>query len=433
MSWPEYLEAFRNRRVGVVLLLGFASGLPLALTSGTLQAWMTVEGIDLKTIGIFTLVGLPYTWKFLWAPLMDRFVPPFLGRRRGWIAATQLTLMFGIAVMGVMDPRSGPWALAAFAVFVAFASASQDIVFDAYRTDVLRPPERGIGAAVSVLGYRIAMLVSGALALIIAGGGEFYGLVTITGIGWRSTYLIMAGLMMIGMLAVLWAPEPEVTVVPPRTLEEAVYEPLREFFSRPSAWALLALIILYKLGDAFAGSLSTAFLIRGAGFSPAEVGAINKGMGLIATIVGVLFGGTLMVKLGLYRSLLIFGILQGVSNLMFMWVAIAGKDYAVMASAVAVENVCGGMGTTAFVALLMSLCNARFTATQFALLSALASFGRVYVGPVAGYVTDPTGLGVGWAPFFFITFLTALPGIALVWWKRSAIEALSVRKTPESA
>ena len=433
MSRSEYLEAFRNRRVGMVLLLGFASGLPLALTGGTLQAWMTVEGIDLKTIGIFTLVGLPYTWKFLWAPLMDRFVPPFLGRRRGWIAATQLTLMFGIAVMGVMDPRSAPWALAALAVFVAFASASQDIVFDAYRTDVLRAPERGIGAAVSVLGYRIAMLVSGALALIIAGGGEFYGLGTITGIGWRSTYLIMAGLMMIGMLAVLWAPEPEVTVVPPRTLEEAVYEPLREFFSRPSAWALLGLIILYKLGDAFAGSLSTAFLIRGAGFSPAEVGAINKGMGLIATIVGVLFGGTLMVKLGLYRSLLIFGILQGVSNLMFMWVAIAGKDYAVMASAVAVENVCGGMGTTAFVALLMSLCNARFTATQFALLSALASFGRVYVGPVAGYVTDPTGLDVGWAPFFFITFLTALPGIALVWWMRSAIEALSVRKAPESA
>lgn len=433
MSWPEYLEAFRNRRVGVVLLLGFASGLPLALTGGTLQAWMTVEGIDLKTIGIFTLVGLPYTWKFLWAPLMDRFVPPFLGRRRGWIAATQLTLMFGIALMGAMDPRSAPWALAALAVFVAFASASQDIVFDAYRTDVLRPPERGIGAAVSVLGYRIAMLVSGALALIIAGGGEFYGLGTITGIGWHSTYLIMAGLMMIGMLAVLWAPEPEVTVVPPSTLEEAVYEPLREFFSRPGAWALLVLIILYKLGDAFAGSLSTAFLIRGAGFSPAEVGAINKGMGLIATIVGVLFGGTLMVKLGLYRSLLIFGILQGVSNLMFMWVAIAGKDYAVMAGAVAVENVCGGMGTTAFVALLMSLCNARFTATQFALLSALAAFGRVYVGPVAGYVTDPTGLDVGWAPFFFITFLTALPGVALVWWMRSAIEALSVRKTPESA
>jgi PAT family beta-lactamase induction signal transducer AmpG len=433
MSWPEYLEAFRNRRVGVVLLLGFASGLPLALTSGTLQAWMTVEGIDLKTIGIFTLVGLPYTWKFLWAPLMDRFVPPYLGRRRGWIAATQLTLMFGIAAMGVMDPKSVPWTLAALAVFVAFASASQDIVFDAYRTDVLRAPERGIGAAVSVLGYRIAMLVSGALALIIAGGGEFYGLGTITAIGWSSTYLIMAGLMLIGMLTVLWAPEPEVTVVPPRTLEEAVYGPLREFFSRPSAWALLALIILYKLGDAFAGSLSTAFLIRGAGFSPAEVGAINKGMGLIATIVGVLFGGTLMVRLGLYRSLLIFGILQAVSNLMFMWVAIAGKDYAVMASAVAVENVCGGMGTTAFVALLMSLCNARFTATQFALLSALASVGRVYVGPVAGYVTDPTGLDAGWAPFFFATFLTALPGVALVWWMRRTIDALSARKTPESA
>jgi PAT family beta-lactamase induction signal transducer AmpG len=428
VTFKEYSQAFTNRRIGTVLLLGFASGLPLALTAGTLQAWMTVEGVDLKTIGIFALVGLPYTWKFLWAPVMDRFVPPFLGRRRGWILMTQFALMAGIAAMGSTDPKSAPWALAALAVFVAFASASQDIVFDAYRTDVLREPERGIGAAVSVLGYRVAMLVSGAMALIFAGGGDFFGWFTITGLGWRNTYWIMAGLLFIGAAAVLLAPEPEKQVVPPRSLQEALIEPLREFFSRPGAWMLLALIVLYKLGDAFAASLSTAFLIRGAGFSPAEVGAVNKGMGLAATIVGVLFGGAIMVTLGLFRALLMFGIAQAFSNLMFMWVALAGKNYAVMTAAVAVENICGGMGTTAFVALLMALCNQRFTATQFALLSALASFGRVYVGPAAGYATDPSGLGLAWAPFYLLTFFTALPGLLLCWWMRPTLDALSAKR-----
>jgi MFS transporter, PAT family, beta-lactamase induction signal transducer AmpG len=428
VTFKEYSQAFTNRRIGTVLLLGFASGLPLALTAGTLQAWMTVEGVDLKTIGIFALVGLPYTWKFLWAPVMDRFVPPFLGRRRGWILMTQFALMAGIAAMGSTDPKSAPWALAALAVFVAFASASQDIVFDAYRTDVLREPERGIGAAVSVLGYRVAMLVSGAMALIFAGGGDFFGWFTITGLGWRNTYWIMAGLLFIGAAAVLLAPEPEKQVVPPRSLQEALIEPLREFFSRPGAWMLLALIVLYKLGDAFAASLSTAFLIRGAGFSPAEVGAVNKGMGLVATIVGVLFGGAMMVTLGLFRSLLMFGVAQAFSNLMFMWVALAGKNYAVMTAAVAVENICGGMGTTAFVALLMALCNQRFTATQFALLSALASFGRVYVGPAAGYATDPSGLGMAWAPFYLLTFFTALPGLLLCWWMRPTLDALSAQR-----
>lgn len=425
MTLREFAQAFTNRRIGAILLLGFASGLPLALTGGTLQAWMTVEGVDLKTIGIFALAGLPYTWKFLWAPFMDRYVPPWLGRRRGWILITQIALMGGILFMGSTDPKSAPWALAAFAVFVAFASASQDIVFDAYRTDVLREPERGNGAAVSVLGYRVAMLVSGAMALIFAGGGDFFGWFTIAGLGWRNTYWLMAGLMLIGVCAVLIAPEPEKQVLPPRSLQEALVEPLREFFSRNGAWLLLALIVLYKLGDAFAASLSTAFLIRGGGFSPAEVGAVNKGMGLAATIVGVLCGGALMVAMGLFRSLMVFGVAQAVSNLMFMWVALAGKNYAVMTAAVAVENICGGMGTTAFVALLMALCNQRFTATQFALLSALASFGRVYVGPVAGYLTDPTGLGLDWAPFFFLTFCTALPGLALCWWMRPTIDALS--------
>lgn len=404
-----YLEIFRSRRVAVVCLLGFSSGLPLALTSGTLQAWMTVSGVDLATIGIFTLVGIPYTWKFLWAPFMDRYVPPFLGRRRGWIAAMQMLLGLGIAVMGALDPATMPWALAALALMVAFVSASQDVVFDAYRADVLRPAERGIGAAVSVLGYRLAMLVSGALALILSDQ-----------IGWQNTYWIMAVLMIAAIGATLFGPEPEVEVKPPKTLTEAVVEPLREFFSRHGAWGLLLLIVLYKLGDAFAGSLTTAFLIRGVEFTPTEVGAINKGMGLAATLVGVMFGGVLMAKLGLYRSLLAFGILQALSNLTFMWLASIGKDYGVMVLAVGFENLAGGMGTAAFVALLMAICDKRFTASQFALLSALAAVGRVYVGPASGYMVE----AIGWTTFFGFTFLVAIPGLLLLFAMRGTIEKL---------
>jgi len=404
-----YLEIFRSRRVAVVCLLGFSSGLPLALTSGTLQAWMTVSGVDLATIGIFTLVGIPYTWKFLWAPLMDRYVPPFLGRRRGWIAAMQLILGVCIAVMGSLNPVTMPWALAALALMVAFISASQDVVFDAYRADVLRPVERGIGAAVSVLGYRLAMLVSGALALILSDQ-----------IGWQNTYWLMAALMIAAIGATLFGPEPEIEVKPPRTLTDAVVEPLREFFARNGAWALLLLIVLYKLGDAFAGSLTTAFLIRGVDFTATEVGAINKGMGLAATLVGVVFGGVLMAKLGLFKSLLAFGILQAISNLTFMWLAAIGKDYGVMVLAVAFENLAGGMGTAAFVALLMAMCDKRFTASQFALLSALAAVGRVYVGPASGYMVE----AIGWTTFFGFTFLAALPGLVLLYLMRRNIELM---------
>lgn len=404
-----YLEIFRSRRVAVVCLLGFSSGLPLALTSGTLQAWMTVSGVDLATIGIFTLVGIPYTWKFLWAPFMDRFVPPFLGRRRGWIAAMQVLLGAGIAIMGSLNPVTMPWALAALALMVAFISASQDVVFDAYRADVLRPAERGIGAAVSVLGYRLAMLVSGALALILSDQ-----------IGWQNTYWLMAALMIAAIGATLFGPEPEIEVKPPKTLTEAVIEPLREFFARHGAWGLLLLIVLYKLGDAFAGSLTTAFLIRGVEFTPTEVGAINKGMGLVATLIGVVFGGVLMARLGLFRSLLLFGILQAISNLTFMWLASIGKDYAVMVLAVGFENLAGGMGTAAFVALLMSMCDKRFTASQFALLSALAAVGRVYVGPASGYMVE----AIGWTTFFGFTFLIALPGLLLLFAMRHTVESM---------
>ncbi|MGH7205691.1 MAG: AmpG family muropeptide MFS transporter [Nitrospiraceae bacterium] len=400
MKPPQSLPILVNRRTGVMLPLGFASGLPLALTAGTLQAWLTVAGMDLRTIGIVTLVGLPYTVKFLWSPLMDRFVPPWLGRRRGWMIATQLGLIAGIAAMAVTGPADAIWALSALAIAVAFLSASQDIAFDAYRADVLLAPERGIGAGVSVTGYRIAMLVSGAVALILSDH-----------IGWQSTYLLMAGLMFIGVTTTLLSPEPSSAITPPRTLSEAVWGPIREFFSRSPAVGLLLLIVLYKVGDAFAGTLTTAFLIRGVGFSPTEVGVVNKGMGLLATLLGALVGGALMTRMGLFRALFLFGSLQAVSNLSFMVLAWTGKSYFVMVSAVAFENLSGGMGTAAFVALLMSLCDHRYTATQFALLSALAALGRVFVGPPSGYLVET----VGWVVFFFITFLAALPGLGFLW------------------
>jgi len=415
----DYSAVFRDRNLAVILLLGFSSGLPIALSGSTLQAWLTVEGVDLTTIGMITLAGVPYTWKFLWAPLMDRYVPPFLGRRRGWMAITQIAVALGVAAMAFSSPRTDITFLASLALFVAFASASQDIVIDAYRTDIAAAGQRGLAAALNVVGYRIAMLVSGALALVLAAGSGWLG-----GIGWEKTYLLMSALMGVGLIATLWGREPVFAERQPQTLRAAVVEPLREFFSRRGAWVMLAIIVLYKLGDAFALSLSTAFLIRGAGFSPDDVGYVNKGMGLAATLIGVVFGGAWMVRLGLYRSLMVFGILQAISNLTYMWLAVAGKSYPLLILAVGFDNVAGGMGTVAFVALLMALCDHRFTATQYALLSALASFGRVYVGPAAGYATDPHYLGLGWPVFFFLTFVIALPGLALLAGKRDAIEAL---------
>src|SRR6202165_3446477 len=321
--------------------------------------------------------------------------------------------------MAFLSPRTDLAAIAWLALFVAFASASQDIVVDAYRTDVASREQRGIAGALGVVGYRLAMLASGALALVLVVGSGW-----IPALGWRNTYLLMAGLMAIGILAVFWGEEPSTAPAVPRTLRDAVIEPLREFFSRPKAGWILVLLVLYKLGDAFAGSLTTAFLLRGAGFSLDDVGYVNKAVGLASTIVGVLFGGALMVRLGLYRALLGFGVLQAVSILAFMWLALVGKNYPIMVFAVGFENIGWGMGTAAFVALLMALCDHRFTATQYALLSALASFGRVYVGPFAGYATDPRYLGLDWPTFFLVTFLAALPGLSLLAWKRETIEAL---------
>lgn len=392
-------------------MLGFASGLPLALTSGTLQAWATVENVSLQSIGFLTLIGTAYTIKFLWAPLVDRYALPVLGRRRSWIFLTQLLLAASIAAMGLFNPGSSLAMLAALAVVVAFLSATQDIAFDAYSTDVLRKHERAAGAALKVLGYRLAMIVSGGLALILADQW----------LGWNSMYFVMGGVMAVCALATLYAPEPEQPALAPRSLKSAVIEPLVEFFSRKGALTLLLLIVLYKLGDAFAGALSTTFLLRGAGFSVSEVGTINKVFGLVATIVGALAGGAIMARLGMYRSLMLFGVLQAVSNFGYWVLAVTPPSVPFMAFVVATENLCGGLGTAAFVALLMALCQQQFSATQFALLSALSAVGRTYL---AGPFTPPLVESLGWPSFFVLTVLIALPGLVLLWWRRAEIRAL---------
>jgi PAT family beta-lactamase induction signal transducer AmpG len=385
--------------MGEMAVLGFASGLPLALTSGTMQAWLTVSNVDIKKIGLFSQVQIPYTLKFLWSPLVDRFSLFGMGRRRGWMLLSQCMLIVSIIMMGTMRPEDDLVWVAWVALAVALFSATQDIAVDAYRTDTLGTRERGLGTGIFIAGYRVAMLTSGALALIIAQHQ-----------GWRTTYWIMAALMMLGVLMTLATREPEQPAAAPRTLRQAVIEPFAEYFGRPGAAAMLLLILLYKLGDALAGSLSTTFFIRELGFTIEEVGLINKVLGLAATIIGAIAGGLWMTRLKLFPALLGFGVLQAVTNLGFWALAVGGKSYAGMAAVVALENLAGGMGASASAALLMALCNQRYSATQFALLSALASVGRIIIGSRAGYMVEAWG----WPSFFLVTLAAALPGLVLL-------------------
>jgi len=503
------------RRLAVVLVLGFASGLPLALTGQAMQAWLSMEGLDVATIGFLSLVGLPYTFKFLWAPLMDRFDLPWLGRRRGWLVLTQLALAGTLLLLAGTSPSSATRAFALLAVAVAFMSASQDVVIDAYRTDLLPARERGLGSSLNVMGYRLAMILSGGIALIWTDPNQGGGW------DWPRVYRFMAALMfaaavlsavalpkvampeikataarhdVIGFLAVLaavavgylladrFAPPIAHALLGPllegsalnatlktrwenllalllgigfalplaawaarRARFETLLGGLRTYFSQPGAAAFLGFIVLYKLGDAFAGSLMTPFLLKSMAFSPAEVGVVNKIIGLWLTIGGALLGGLLMLRLGLWRSLLLFGILQAASNLGFWWLAVSGKglmpglvlpafDWGFvqlsqptpvdggLLMVIAFENLSGGMGTAAFVAFLMSLCNQRFTATQYALLSAFASVGRVWVGPLAGVLAE----SIGWPVFFIVSTVAALPALWMLWWMRESVRALEV-------
>jgi len=396
----------------LVLALGFSSGLPLGLSGAALQAWYTVDGINIATIGFLALVGQPYVYKFLWAPVMDSVVPAWGGRRRGWMLITQLLLAVTLVGMSRCTPTNSPLMLVFLALTLAFLSASQDIVLDAYRTEILTENERGTGVAWFVTGYRIAMLISGGLALSFA---HYFG--------FKNTYLLMACFMAIGLLATLLSKEPKIYEKPPPNFLSACVLPFKQFLSRKNAFALLALVVLYKLGDACAGSLTTAFLLRGVGFSLVDVGLINKTVGFGATLLGIFLAGMMLSKIGLFRALLWFGLIQAVTNLTYLVLAILGQNYAVMIGAVFLENLGGGMGTAAFVAFLMSLCDARYTATQFALLSALSAVGRVFVGPVAGVLVAK----LGWSEFFVWTLVFSVPGLILLWALRSTIDKVKTK------
>ena len=520
--------------MAVLVWMGFASGLPLALTGQSMQAWLSLEGLDVATIGFLSLVGLPYTFKFLWAPLMDRFDLPWLGRRRGWMVASQLALGGVLLVMAATPPKTALQAFALLAVAVAFLSATQDVVIDAYTTDLLPGSERGLGSSLKVLGYRLAMILSGGVALIWTDPAN--ALVGQAGSTapwtWPEVYRLMALLLgvsallgtvalprlpelrpeesaaatsmrqdLVGFLAVVcavvfgyvftdrvlaplagWGLTPllEGSSLSPllrqrwvdlaallagialtlplaawaarRARFQTLLGGLASYFAQPGAWGFLAFVVLYKLGDAFAGSLMTPFLLKSMAFGSAEVGVVNKLIGLWLTIAGAVVGGGLMLRLGLWRSLLLFGVLQAASNLGFWWLAVHGKgalpgwvvpafDWGFLHLAqptpvdggllmvIAFENLSGGMGTAAFVAFLMSLTSRRFSATQYALLSAFASVGRVWVGPLAGVLAE----SIGWPTFFIVSTVLALPALGMLWALRAQVRALELEPATASS
>ncbi len=406
-------EALKEPRMLAILLLGASSGLPLNVTLSTLQAWLASSGVNIKTIGIFGLTGLPYTIKWLWAPLLDRFVPPFLGRRRGWIVIFQIALAVAIAIMSYSEPASMPRALGLIAVVVALLSASQDIVIDAYRVDVVPPQQRALASAATAFGYRGAAMFASFVVINIAAFTD-----------WHLAFGVVAVVMALMAFVTISSPEPLVSVRPPRTLRDAVVDPCIDFLRQSGAWGFLLLVPLYKVGDAFALSLYSAFMLRGVGFSLVELANAGKLNMTISTMVGVALGGWAYLRLGLYRSLAIFGVAQSVTLLLFVVLAFAGRKVWLLALVTTVDTLAGGMGQAAFTAFLMCLCTPSYSATQYALLSALAVLARVGMQGVAGYVVD----AVGWANFFLITFVTCVPGLLVLFWLRERIRALDARE-----
>lgn len=397
------LQIFGSSKMAALLFLGFSSGLPLYLTSKTpLQAWLTQAGVSTSTIGAFSLVALPYSLKFLWSPLLDRYIPPFLGRRRGWLVITQVGLILAIAAMALQKPATGLRELAITAGIVAFFSASQDILIDAYRTDVLTVPERGPGASIYILGYRIAILITSSLALYLADR-----------MPWPMVYLIMSSLMLLGLVSSVLAPEPITSDRPPQTLRDAFQLPVLDFFGRNGLGQgilILLFIIIYKLGDSLLRNVATPFLLdKGLHFTQSDLSFPN-GLGFFAAILGTLAGGVMMTKIGINRSLWIFAVMQALGNLTYFALAVFGKNFPLMLSAINIESFCAGLESAAFVAFLMSLCNTRFSATQYALLTSLQGFSRDILTAPAGVLAEMTG----WTGFFLITAIAALPGLLLL-------------------
>jgi PAT family beta-lactamase induction signal transducer AmpG len=397
-SKKSILKVAFSRRMLVAFAMGFACGLPLLLTISVLQAWMKDEGVDLTVIGMMALVGLPYTLKFIWAPFLDRFSLPFLGRRRGWMLVAQLALMVSIAGLGQSDPLQNPWLLAFAAFLVTFFSASQDIVVDAYRREDLADEELGLGSSLYVNGYRIGML--------LASGG---GLIMADYMSFSMVYLILAGCMLPGVITTLLTPEPATPAGTPKTIMEAVIDPLVEYFRRSSALWVLAFILLYKIGDTMASAMTTPFYLD-IGFSKSEIGAVVKLFGFWATIAGGLAGGLMMIRLGINRSLWVFGFLQSLSTAGFAWLASVGYSVPLLSAVIAFENLSSGMGTAAYAAFMASITNKKFTATQYALLTSLMGIPRVMASAPTGFLAK----NVGWEPFFIICALIAIPGMLLL-------------------
>jgi MFS transporter, PAT family, beta-lactamase induction signal transducer AmpG len=420
-SRPTVLQALKDKRMTAVLLLSFASGLPFNLTGFTLQVWLVDAGLDIKTIGLFSLVAFPYFLKFLWAPLLDRYMPPMLGRRRGWILIYQVCLAVCIGAMGYCSPAKAPYVLASLALLVAFLSASQDIAFDAYRVDVIPPSERALAAAATTFGYRTAAMLAGAVLVLIAAALE--SLVG-TELAWRSAFLLISAIMVALILATLWAPEPEVPGRPPATLLDAVWLPLKDLTAQKGAVGFLLLVFLYKFGDAFALSLYSPFMLKGVGFTKVELGVYGKINMTVSSMIGVALGGIMYIRWGMFRSLMIFGIGQALTNLLYMWLALAGRKIWLLVLATALDNGIGGMGQAAFVAFLVSQCSPNYSATQYALLSAAASLPRTVSGWIAGHVVA----AIGWANFFVVTFLTAMPGLLLLAIFRQRLNELAARE-----
>ncbi|WP_225410264.1 AmpG family muropeptide MFS transporter [Stigmatella hybrida] len=409
MSSPSVLSALRNPRVLLMFALGFSSGLPLYLTGSTLSAWMKNEGVSLKTIGVFSLVGFSYTFKFAWAPLMDRYYPPFLGRRRGWLLITQVLLGVAILAMGQVDPSSQTVLMASLAAVVAFLSASQDIVADAYRTDLLTDEQRSLGVTTFTLGYRVGMIFAMAVALTLSDL-----------IGWTSTYAVMGALMAVGVVTTLFAPEPPVTHRP-LSLVASVVEPLVDFFQRHRAKGASALwryrlalgtllfIVLFRVGDAVAFRMTTPFTLE-LGFSNTELGVIQKFVGMAGAIAGAILGGVLVVKMGIKRSLLLFGSAQALTNLLYIALAARGKDPLFLALTVGADNFTGGMGSAAMTVFITALCNRSFSATQYALLSSLSAVPMHLMGAASGFLAE----SMGWAGFFSFTTVAMAPALLVL-------------------
>ncbi len=426
-GWFSALSVYCDPRILGITLLGFSSGVPLLLTGSILQAWLTQEQIDLTSIGLFTLVGLPYTLKFLWAPVIDSIRLPLLsrlfGRRRSWLLLLQALLMAATLLLGFSDPRSDLLYISVMAVAVAFTSASYDIIVDAFRIELCNEKNMAAGAATFVYGYRIAMWLTGFSSFIIA---DYFG--------WTVSYMVMAGFILVGVVTVLLTPEPRASETLPTDTREggenaylgwlktSVIDPFIDFMKRPDWLGILLFTVLYKFGDSLAGAMSNPFYLQ-TGFSLTEIAQVVKTFGTVATFGGLFIGGWLLAATSMYRALWVCGILQMASNLMFAALAAIGPDISFLALTIGLENLSGGMGTAVFVAYLSSLCNVAYTATQYALLSSLMAVARTVLVSPAGWLVER----LGWMEFFILTTVAALPGLLLLWYlsKRQPVEQTS--------